>query len=216
MRLHRLSTALSSSIVAVAMVASSCSATSSRDAADAPDLVTVPNIASSDGDSCSDPTGDLDVGSTIGEDVLASLAGIDLVEASARPEGDMLDIRIETAGPIGLVPGATFYVAQGQPLESLSFEIRIVEDGGDWTVTVITWTPRENRRVVDVDPHVDGATLNVSVPLSDLPPIALMLEFGSSVMAPDGTLLIDDCSNLWSRSTPDVPEEPEVGFEPTT
>lgn len=179
---------------------SACSGEDAKQASDTTDLVVNPTAPSSQGDACSDPRGDLDAGAIDDPAVLAPLAGIDLIDASARPVDDLLEVKIRTDGPIALVPGATFYVAQGQPLDPLSFEMRLTETGGAWTFTLITWSPNEQRRPLDIVPTVDENTLSFSVPLSDLPPIALMLGFGSSVKATDGTIVMDDCSSLWSQS----------------
>lgn len=160
-----------------------------------------PTVASSNGDSCTDAKGDLDVGTLDDPSVLASLAGIDLTEASARPNGDVLEVRFTTAGPINLVPSATFIVAQGNPFQPLSYELRAVKQGDAWQVVLVTWDQAEQRKPLGIAPAVSGNQLSFAVPLTDLPPVASLLQFGTSATVPGGKLVIDECSSLTAPST---------------
>jgi hypothetical protein len=152
-------------------------------------------VPSSSGDSCTDPTGDLDLPVGVSADA-PGLSGIDLVEASATVDGDQLDISITTAGPIDQAPAGTYVVAQGEPLGAYSFELRMVHGSDGWSSTLITWpSATEARQSLPVTPTVDGRTLTARVPLSSLPNIALAMQFGSSATVGDA-IVIDDCSSL--------------------
>lgn len=153
-------------------------------------------VLSSNGDSCTDPTGDLDVTTAVDARTLATLAGIDLTDASATVNGDNLDVSFTTAGPINLVPGASFVVAQGEPLQPLGFELRATDEPAGWTVLLITWPQNEKRTPLAITPTVEGNRLTYPVALSVLPPIARALQFGTTVTLPDGNVVIDDCSSL--------------------
>jgi hypothetical protein len=152
-------------------------------------------VPSSDGDSCNDPTGDLDlpVGVTA---ATPGLSGVDLVAASAKVDGDQLVVTMTAAGPIDAAPAATYVVAQGDPLGQFSFELRMAHGTDGWTTTAITWPNQvEARQKLPITPKVDGATLTTSVPLSSLPAISLAMQFGSTATI-DGLVVVDDCSSL--------------------
>lgn len=154
-------------------------------------------VPSSTGDRCDDPRGDLDVPPGVPEDALGPLVGIDLVTTAATVEGEELQVAFDVAGPIDGVAAPTFVVAQGDPLESLSFELRLTRTGGVWASELITWpSGREERRDVGLTVVVDGARLTTAVPLAELPPIALSLQFGAAAELADGLVVIDDCSSL--------------------
>ncbi len=197
MRLNRAVSSLLAFSVLVGLFAG-CSDDSGEEAINDSSSVAVPTVPSSNGDSCTDPTGDVDAGNVGDQAVLDSLSGIDIVEASARPNGDKLDVSFVMAGPVALVPNATYAVAQGVPLDPLSFELRIMGDAGTWQVMLIRWSPDEQRRVIDVPVTVDENRVSTSILLDDLPSIALMLQFGAGAEVQDAPLAIDDCSSLTS------------------
>ena len=152
-------------------------------------------VPSSSGDTCTDPTGDLDlpVGVTA---ATPGLSGIDLVSASATVDGDQLVVSMTAAGPVDAAPAATYVVAQGDPLGQLSFELRLVHGTDGWTTTLITWPSQvETRQKLPITPKIDGATISTALPLSSLPPIALAMQFGTSAEV-DGQVVVDDCSSL--------------------
>jgi len=178
----------------LALSVAGCSGDGSDDGAAAETSTTL--VPSSTGDRCDDPTGDLDAHGASG-DVLASLSGIDLVRASAEVDGEELLVRFEVAGPVADVADPTFVVAQGDPLEPLSFELRLGRTGDAWSSTLVTWpSGREERRDAEIAVEVDEATVSAAVPLSALPPIALSLQFGAAAVLPDATIAIDDCTSL--------------------
>jgi hypothetical protein len=147
------------------------------------------------GDSCSDPTGDLDLPAGVSA-TAPGLTGIDIVEASATTAGDQLKISFTMAGPVDAAPAATYVVAQGEPLGALSFEVRMVHGDDGWTTTVVTWPGSEEKRTeVPVTPTVSGSTLTASIPTSSVPAIALAMQFGASARVGD-VLVVDDCSSL--------------------
>jgi len=152
-------------------------------------------VPSSSGDSCTDPTGDLDLPVGVSSST-PGLAGVDLVSASAKVDGDQLAVAITTAGPIDAAPAATYVVAQGDPLGQFSFELRMVHGADGWTTTLVTWPDKvETRQKLAITPKVAGDTLTVSVPLSSLPAISLAMQFGSTATV-DGKIVVDDCSSL--------------------
>lgn len=154
-------------------------------------------VPSSEGDSCTDPSGDLDLPAGVSAST-PGLSGVDLVSSSAKVDGDQLAVSMTTAGPIDEAPAATYVVAQGDPLGQFSFELRMVHGTDGWTTTLITWPNKvETRQKLAITPKVDGATLTMSVPLSSLPAISLAMQFGSSATV-DGAIVVDDCSSLTS------------------
>lgn len=183
-------------VVAIALVLgapiAACSSSGSDGAADP---ATAPTVPSSSGDSCTDPTGDLDLPAGVASST-PGLTGIDLVESSATVDGTQLDISLTMAGPIDAAPAATYVVAQGDPLGSFSFELRMVHGTDGWSTTLITWPDGdEARNRLPITPTVQGATITASVPLSSLPPISLAMKFGASAQVGDD-IVFDDCSSL--------------------
>ena len=147
------------------------------------------------GDTCTDPTGDLDLPAGVSA-TAPGLTGIDIVEASATTAGDQLKISFTMAGPIDEAPAATYVVAQGEPLGALSFELRMLHGDDGWTTTLVTWPGSEETRTqVPVTPTVSGSTLTASIPTSSVPAIALAMQFGASARVGD-VLVVDDCSSL--------------------
>jgi hypothetical protein len=152
-------------------------------------------VPSSDGDTCDDPTGDLDLPVGVGADT-PGLSGIDLVSASATVEAEELAVSITTAGPVDEAPAATYVVAQGDPLGALSFELRLVHGTDGWTTTLITWPDQvESRQPLALTPTVDGSTISTSLPLASLPPISMAMQFGATATVGD-LIVVDDCSSL--------------------
>lgn len=152
-------------------------------------------VPSSEGDACSDPTGDLDLPAGVSSST-PGLSGVDLVSPSAKVDGDQLAVAITAAGPIDAAPAATYVVAQGDPLGQLSFELRLVHGTDGWSTTLITWPQQvETRQKLPLTPKVDGATVSTSLPLSSLPPISLAMQFGSTATV-GGLIVVDFCSSL--------------------
>lgn len=201
-------------VVGLVLVAGAALACSSSSPASAPDSTTnstsdsinpIDAIPSSDGDSCTDPVGD--ISASIRADappgVLTEPAGIDIVSAAATVAGDDLHVTFVTNGPVASAPQPTFVVAQGEPLQPVSFEVRSVQAAdGRWEVGLVRWpTGDEVRTVLPITPTVTGSTFDLLVPLAELGPIANYLGFGVSadVGQPDG-VVFDDCSSLVSSS----------------
>ncbi len=186
-------------VAAVAVLAGVGMAACSSDdkGTDAASGATSTLVPSSEGDSCTDPSGDLDLPAGVSAST-PGLSGVDLVSASAKVDGDQLAVSMTTAAPIDEAPAATYVVAQGDPLGQFSFELRMVHGADGWTTTLITWPNKvETRQKLAITPKVDGATLTMSVPLSSLPAISLAMQFGSSATV-DGAIVVDDCSSLTS------------------
>lgn len=154
-------------------------------------------VPSSTGDRCTDPTGDVDA--PAGADVVA-LAGIDLTTMSALVQGDQLVVDMQAAGPVAAAPDPTFVVAQGDPLQPLSFELRMEPTGGTWKATLITWpSGAEVRKVLDQPVTVGERSVGITVPLALLPPIALSMQFGASSQVSPNVFAIDDCTSLLNK-----------------
>ena len=186
--------------VFVALAAFGCS---SGDEADNVD--NQPTVPAADGDDCQDPVGDLSSDAKaagVGTDP----PGVDLVSASAvRNDDDTLDVSFTTAGPITQTPGTIFVVAQNSAGSPLGFEIRAAAKGGDvWDVSAITWSPNENATSVPVRPTISDNELSFTVPLESLPPLALLLQFGTSTPVDGVGTVIDDCSSLTTAPTVSV------------
>ena len=86
--------------------------------------------------------------------------------AEAAVDGDVLAVRFETAGPVETVPTPTFVVAQGDPLQPFSFELRLTRELDRWEVTLVTWPDaREKRQLLTTPVVAEGSTVSVEVPL---------------------------------------------------
>ncbi len=154
-------------------------------------------VRSSPGDRCLDPAGDLDIPAGVPAEARAALDGVDLTLGEAAVEGELLRVRFEVVGAVADALDPTFVVAQGDPLQPLSFELRLIRRAGAWQVVLITWPDgREQRRVVSTPVTASGRTVAVGVPLAMLPPIALSLQFGATAEISPTLVVIDDCSSL--------------------
>jgi hypothetical protein len=184
-------------VVVMALLAlGACSDDGDDEPADGAEPSVLERVPSSDGDECEDPVGDLSASATAEAGVGSDPPGIDLVKASALAEGDVLEVRFETAGPIEEAPDPSFVVAQGAAGDELGFEIRAVRgEGGNWALTLIRWGPQGEARTSIADPvDVDGNVLSYAVPLSALPPLALYIAFGSTARVPGVGTVLDECS----------------------
>jgi hypothetical protein len=188
-------------LVAIGLVVGLIAGTACTDDGDG-DATTPPSTAvtvpSSTGDRCTDDSGDLDLPVGVDPSNTVPFNGIDLVDVAGEVQGDDLVLSFTTAGPIEYVPSPTFVVAQGEPLQALSFELRVIRgDDGGWDGILVTWpSSREEREPIALDVQVDGTTLTTSLPLDRLPPIARTLQFGAASESQDGLVVIDDCNNL--------------------
>jgi hypothetical protein len=180
----------------LAVLAAGCSSDD-----DAPEG-TQTSLPQANGDSCEDPAGDVSSDIRPGGGGTEQ-PGIDITIADAvLTDDNQLDLTFTTAGPITQTPGTTFAVAQGAPLTPLAFEIRaVVDDGGDWGVSAITWDSVERATPVPVEPQVNGNVLTFTVPMDELPPLGLFLSFGASSVVDGAGRVIDDCSSLSTAPT---------------
>jgi hypothetical protein len=190
-------------VVLVALVAVAAVGCSSGD--DAENVDNQPTVPAADGDDCQDPVGDLSSDAKaagVGTDP----TGVDLVSASAvRNDDDTLDVTFTTAGPVTQTPGTIFVVAQNSAGSPLGFEIRAAAKGGDvWDVSAITWDPNESTTSVPVRPTITDNEMTFTVPLESLPPLALLLQFGTSTPVDGVGTVIDDCSSLTTAPTVSV------------
>lgn len=157
----------------------------------------MPTPPSSSGDSCTDPTGDVTGDSGPVVDAVGGAAGIDLAAAAATLDGDRVVVRFTTAGVIDEAVSPSFVVAQGNPYDPFSFEVRAVRDDATsaWKVILITWSQSEQRRPLDVPTTVAGNTLSFALARELLPPLANYLSFGATARV-GGAVVFDDCSSL--------------------
>lgn len=191
---------MAASMLVAVLATAGCSGSSEGDDEPTPSMPVVP---SSDGDSCEDQVGDLSADARAQSGTGTEPAGIDIVAASTRLDGDDLVITFTTAGPIDSTASPMFAVAQGNPFGPLSFEVRTEREGasGGWSTTLITWDQSEQRRSIVSQPTVDGATITWSIPAEDLPPLASLMLFGATAADVAGALVFDDCSALSSAPT---------------
>jgi hypothetical protein len=152
------------------------------------------------GDECTKAPGHLQ--GPDGAQNLTEPAGIDIVRAEARVEGEQLVVRFVTAGPIESTLNPLFVVQQGDLSSELvmddSFELRATPGGpsGTWSVRLITFADHRERPAspLSVPVTVDGNELNYAVPLAALPTIVTRVwQFGSSAGASDDTRVTDTC-----------------------
>jgi hypothetical protein len=163
-----------------------------------------PTPPSSTGDFCTDPTGDLSSDASADEGTGSAPAGLDIVSASAELGADRVVVRFDTNGEIASLVSPTFVVAQGNPFDALSFELRVVRDDSTatWAITLITWAEGEQRRSIVTEPVVSGSTLEFEVPTEALPPLANYLLFGATAEVDGQGIVFDDCSSLDVAPTP--------------
>jgi hypothetical protein len=187
-------------VVFVAVVALAAVGCSSGEEADSVD--NQPTVPAADGDACQDPVGDLSSDAKAAG-VGTEPPGVDLVSASAvRNDDDTLDVTFTTAGPVTDTASTIFFAAQPSAGSPLGFEIRAASSGtGQWDVRAITWSPDEKSTSVPVSPAVAGNTLSFTVPLESLPPLSLLLQFGSTTEVEGVGTVIDDCSSLTTAPT---------------
>ena len=154
---------------------------------------------------CTDEAGDTEV------------PGIDLVQASVRPNGDDLEVVFTTSGPIAEAPEPLFSVSHGDPATQpdLSFELRAEPDAsGRWGLTLITFptaggAQEQRRTLTSATVTAEGTTLRVQVPQADLPKIATRVWlFGAASGAQDAS--VDLCESFG------VDDTAPVGSVPTT
>ena len=90
-------------------------------------------------------------------------------------------------------------MAQGDPLQPLSFELRTEHGSQGWTTTLITWPSGVERRTqLPITPQVSGGTVSLSVGLDRLPPIGQVLQFGTNAKPTPGAVVVDVCTSLGS------------------
>ncbi len=167
-----------------------------------------PRQPASRGETCTDPVGDLsDDARTTAAGTLSEPAGIDLVEAATKVDGDALIVDITTNGTIANALNPEFFIDSGDPQQApaTSWELRIAPTGGTWTATLVTFPTtlgaRDTRTPLTAPVSVRGNRLSATVPLADLPPIATTLWlFGASAGASDATRIFDECLPFTSSS----------------
>ncbi len=179
------------------------------------------SLAESTGFRCEDPKGDL--GTAVkGVGTGSEPAGIDMVVAEAKVDGDALAVTYEMAGDPTAAPDMFVDLLQGDvTAPDYSFELRGAPISGTpvgspWGLTLITFKGGEQRRALDTAVTVSGNTVSYRVPLSEIPPIAtLQWTFGTSSTAKDGTVTFDDCNSFTASGTQSTaPNAPGVSLPP--
>lgn len=183
-------------VAAVLLVGSLAACASGSDDEDTT-FTSPPVPPSSTGDTCSDPTNDVTRDAGTAPDVGGEPAGVDLITASATLEGDQVVVQFTTNGEIAALSSPSFVVAQGNPYDPFSFEVRAVRDDASatWNLTLITWSQAEQRRSIVTSTTVAANTLSFVLPKDVLPPLANYLSFGATAEV-DGAIVFDDCSSL--------------------
>ena len=170
---------------------------------------------------CEDPTGDIG-GDVKSAGTLSQPAGIDIVVAEAKVDGNDLAVTYTMAGDVSTAPMPLVDMLQGAvTAPTFSFELR-ARPGGDtpgspWELTLITFQEQgqEVPRTLSTPVTVEGNTVSYRVALSDIPTIAtLQWSFGASSTGADGNILIDDCNSLTSGTTDTIGEAPGVSLAP--
>jgi hypothetical protein len=195
-------------VLGLAVAAAACSP-ANHSAASSSTVGQQTTLPRTTGYTCHDPLGDISLDpSAAGR--LTQPAGIDIVEASALVEGDVLAVSFTTNGPIAAVPQPLFDVQQGDPSTApdLSFELRaqpatITDSAGPWNVVLHTFKGgNEAKTDLAVPVTVDGSTLSYEVPLSQIPAVvSLQWEFGTSSVQADNSVPYDDCSSFTAEAT---------------
>ena len=180
--------------VGLALLGGACSSSDGDAAAPPPTGV----IDTPSGDACTDGTGDLLVSATDTGDLRSEPAGIDITTAEAALGEDDLTISFTTLQPIESAPDALFLVQHGDLIQSpsLSWEVRIEEEGGLWVATLITvpQVGREESTTLSAPVTVSGTELSVTIPRDDLPQISSRIwSFGSSAGVSAVNRVFDEC-----------------------
>jgi hypothetical protein len=158
------------------------------------------------GYTCKDPTGDIALGQS-GPSNLSQPAGIDIVEASAHVQGDVLAVSFTTAAPISSAATPLFAVDSGDPSAApqTSFELRAEQKSASapWQVNLHTFKgPKEAIQDLSIPVTVNGNTLSYEVPLRQIPPVvSIQWQFGSTSTAANGDVFFDSCDSFSSSST---------------
>ena len=195
-------------VLAAGLVAGACSPTN-RSTSTSSTVGKQTTLAQTKGDTCHDPVGDISLDPKAAGR-LTKPAGIDIVEASSKVQGDVLAVHFTTNGPIAEVPQPLFDVQEGDPSTApdLSFELRAqpvnpADSAGAWNVVLHTFKGGSEAKTDLAAPvTVSGNTLSYEVPLSQIPPVvSLQWQFGTSSVQPDNSVPFDDCNSFTATST---------------
>jgi hypothetical protein len=203
-------------VVLALLAACSCSSSGGDDAGNVPSTIgSDDTFPESKGLLCTDPTGDISTDpKAVG--TMTEPAGIDIVTAEAKVDGDVLAVTYTMNGPISLVPEPFFNLLQGDmSAPQYTFELRTEPAAnGNWGLTLITFdTGTDARKQLTTPVTVTGNTLSYRVPLSQIPKIATLLwTFGVTATMPDGSVPFDDCSSLTGNAS--TTTEPIVTVPP--
>jgi hypothetical protein len=165
-------------------------------------------LPESSGYRCVDPKGD--VGSAIkGVGTLSEPAGIDILVAEAKVDGDSLVVTYQMAGDANTPPSPFVSMLQGDvSAPAYSFELRAepiagAAPGDPWGLTLVTFKDAEKRVGLNTAVTATGNTITYRVPLTTIPPIAtLQWTFGASSTSANNNVLFDDCNSFTNPDTP--------------
>jgi hypothetical protein len=197
-------------LLVLAGVLTGCSSSSDGDgASDVPNTLDQSTVPESQGFTCPDPTGDV-VDAAAQTVLLDEPAGIDLVQAEAHIDGDVLAVSFQTVGPVNLAPEPFFDLLQGDlSSPSVTWELKARPDAdGNWVLGLTDFQPlataggQTAERVLSTPVTVSGNTVSYRVPLTDIPRIqTVQWSFGSSSTQANQSVRIDDCTSLTASST---------------
>ena len=181
----------------LALLGGACTS-STQDDIDPADFQPDPAAVAPSGDSCTDGTGDLLVDTEDTGKVRSEPGGIDITLAEAVLDDDDLTLHFTTVQPIESAPDPLFLAQHGDLVQSpsLSWEVRLEQDEGAWTATLITVPPvgREVPTTLSAPVVVDGNDISVVIPRDDLPQISARLwSFGSSAGIAADNRIFDEC-----------------------
>ena len=199
----------------VTAVVAGCSSGSDSEADTPSTLGPQSTVPESSGYRCVDPKGD--IGSAVkGVGTLSEPAGIDILVAEAKVDGDSLVVTYKMAGDVSSPPSPFVSMLQGDvSAPAFSFELRAepIADstpGDPWGLTLVTFKDAEKRTGLSTAVSASGDTITYRVPLASIPPIAtLQWTFGSSSTAANNSVVFDDCNSFTNPDTsvtaPDAP-----------
>jgi len=199
------SASLAAAVVITMAVLGGCSSGGGPSAGDIPStLGPDPTINEANGVTCTDPAGDISTDPKA-TGTMTQPAGVDILVAESKVDGDVLKVTYTLNGPVADVPQPFFDLLQGDvTAPKYSFELRAEPaSNGKFGLTLVTFdTGTDVRKQLAVPVTVDGSTLSYEVPLTQIPKISTLLwTFGVSATMPDGSVPFDDCSSLTGDST---------------
>lgn len=177
----------------------------------------------STGDVCNDPTGDIaNDASSNAAGTMSEPAGIDLVRAETRIEGDQLRVTATVVAPWSTATQPAFFIMQGDPQvqAALTWELRFTSEKGPWTILLVKYPTAQGQRQTDTPltapVKVTDNQLEALIPLGDLPVIATtQWLFGTTSGVSDNNRVFDDCVPFQQSGTDTTGGSAPAGTTPS-